>query len=383
MRILLVANYKPDQQRSMARYAEFLHAELRNRGHAAEIIHPPVIATRLMGRGNRLFRWLAYLDKFVFFPPLLRLRARRADVVHVCDHSNSWYLRWTGNTPNVITAHDALAIRSALGHFPQNPTRASGVVLQRWILRGLTHADWIACVSDKTRRDFESLLPAQSRMSVIGNPVDRSFRPARADDVKVLRASLGIAPEKEYLLHVGKDNWYKNRPGVLRIMAELRKLPRFSRVKLVMAGAPLPPALRETADSIGGVVELPGPTDEQLRALYTGALALLFPSFEEGFGWPILEAQACGCAVITSARPPMMDVAGDAAILIDPEEAASAAAAISGQIEEVPRLRQAGLANVRAFSMDSTVERYCGIYHELASASPRKRKSRGEMKAAV
>lgn len=367
MRILLVANYQPDRQRSMARYAELLYEELRKRGHTVRLIRPGAIATRVVGVGNPLFRWLAYLDKFFFFPPLLRLRARHADVVHVCDHSNSCYLRWTGKTPNVITAHDVLAIRSALGHFPQNPTRPSGVLLQRWILRGLARARRIICVSEKTRRDLEAILPAPPRMDVVANAVDPTFTSARAEEVATVRASLGLAPEEQYLLHVGNDNWYKNRPGALRIMAELRKHPQFRNSRLVMAGPALPPALREAAQALGGAVVECAPSDEQLRALYTGALALLFPSLEEGFGWPILEAQACGCPVITSDRSPMREIAGNAAIFIDPEDAVSAATAVSSRIGDLDALREAGLANVRAYSQENMVDRWCDIYRELAS----------------
>ena len=368
MRILLVANYQPDRQRSMARYAELLYEELRKRGHAVRVIRPGAIATRLVDGGNPLFRWLAYFDKFVFFPPLLWLRASHADVVHVCDHSNSCYLRWTGKTPNVITAHDVLAIRSALGHFPQNPTRPSGVLLQRWILRGLARARRIICVSDKTRRDLEELLPAPPRMDVIANAVDPAFTPARAEQIAAIRASLGLAAEEPYLLHIGNDNWYKNRTGVLHIMAELRKHPQFRDARLVMAGQALPPSLRKAAQAIdGAVVECVAASDEQLRALYTGALALLFPSLEEGFGWPILEAQACECPVITSNRSPMTEVAGNVAILINPEDAVSAAAAIASRMGDLDALREAGLANVRAYSPENMVDRWCEIYRELAS----------------
>jgi len=373
MKVLLVANYKPDRQKSMARYAGFLCAELLKRGYAAEMIHPSPVAARLVSPDNRFFRWLAYLDKFVFFPPLLWLRARRADIVHVCDHSNSFYLRWTGKTPNLITAHDALAIRSALGHFPQNPTRRSGVSLQRWILRGLARARWMVCVSQKTRQDFEQLLPRGPKMTVILNPLSYDFRAAPPEDIAAVRAACGLGAQEEYLLHVGKGTWYKNRPGVLQILAELRKFPRFRKMKLVMAGAPWREAVQETATSIDGVIEFIDPSDKQLQAFYSGALALLFPSLEEGFGWPILEAQACGCPVITSARSPMMEIAGTAAILVDPEDEVSAAAVIAARIDkEADALRRAGFENLRAYSMDTAMDRYCEVYQEIVSASPRK-----------
>jgi glycosyltransferase involved in cell wall biosynthesis len=365
MRILLVGNYNPDRQRSMARYAELLYVELLKRGHTMEVIYPAPIVTRFVGIGNAFFRWLAYLDKFVIFPPVLWLRARRMDLVHVCDHSNSFYLRWTGNTPNVITAHDALAIRSALGDFPQNPTRWSGVRLQRWILRGLARAQNMVCVSQKTQRDFEALLPGGPRMTVVPNPLSPSFSPAQSENIAEVRAACGLGAEDEYLLHVGKNTWYKNRPGVLRIVSELRKYPRFTRVKLVLAGDASPDELRE----ISGVVEFAAPSDQQLCALYSGALALLFPSFEEGFGWPVLEAQACGCPVITSARSPMSEIAGGAAILIDPENTNGAAAEIAARIHEVNALSQAGLVNARNYSVDNAMDRYCEIYREIVSAS--------------
>ncbi|HWF38269.1 MAG TPA: glycosyltransferase family 1 protein [Candidatus Acidoferrales bacterium] len=364
MRVLLVANYKPDRQRSMARYAELLHAELRKRGYAAEVIHPTCLAARLVRRESPFFRWLAYLDKFVFFPPVLWLRARRMNLVHICDHSNSYYLGWTGKTPSLITAHDALAIRSALGHFPQNPTRWSGVRFQRWILRGLASAKNMVCVSQKTQRDFEALLPGNTKLTVIPNPLSSNFSPAGPEDVAVVRSACGLAAEDEYLLQVGKGGWYKNRPGVFRIVTELRKFPRFSQVKLVLAGDSTPDELKEIPDA----VQYPAPSDQQLRALYSGALALLFPSLEEGFGWPILEAQACGCPVITSARSPMKEVAGGAAILIDPENAIGAAAEIASRIHELDSLRRAGLENVRNYSVANAMDRYCEVYHEIVSA---------------
>ncbi len=207
-------------------------------------------------------------------------------------------------------------------------------------------------------------------MTVIPNPLSYNFLPAPAEDVAAVRATCGLAPEDEYLLHVGKSNWYKNRPGVMRILAELREIPRFRQVKMVMAGTPLSGALLEMAASFTGIVEYVGPTDEQLQALYTGALALLFPSLEEGFGWPILEAQACGCPVITSSRPPMSEVAGGAAILIDPEDPVSAAAIIAARIHEADGLSSAGLANIRAYSIDDAMDRYCEVYKEVVSASP-------------
>lgn len=369
MRVLLVTNFKPDGQASMARYASLLSQQLRAGGYNVEAISPKPVLTELVSKQNPLFRWFGYIDKFVLFPPVLRRLSMRADIVHICDHSNSFYLRWTGKTPNLITAHDALAIRSALGHFPQNPTRWSGKKFQRWILRGLARGHRMVCVSQKTRQDFEVLLPKGPGMTVIPNSLNGNFR--RATDVEIgsIREVCKLREEDEYLLHVGGGSWYKNRPGVLSIMAELRKFPRFSKVKLVFAGSPLSIDLRKRAEELGEVIEYVWPSDDQLRALYSGALALLYPSLEEGFGWPVVEAQACGCPVITSARSPMKEVSGGAAILIDPEDPAGAAATIVARIRETAWLREAGLANTKNYSMDTTTERYLDVYREVVLAS--------------
>jgi glycosyltransferase involved in cell wall biosynthesis len=87
-------------------------------------------------------------------------------------------------------------------------------------------------------------------------------------------------------------------------------------------------------------------------------MALLFPSLHEGFGWPIIEAQRCGCPAITSDRPPMTEVAGGAALLIDPADEAGAAKLIAENLENMPDLRQAGLTNAKRFSPESIFAAY-------------------------
>src|SRR5207302_6886255 len=112
----------------------------------------------------------------------------------------------------------------------------------------------------------------------------------------------------------------------------------------------------------GSVMEVASPTDDDLRALYSGATALLFPSLYEGFGWPIAEAQSCGCAVITSSRPPMTEVAGGAALLIDPMDEAGAAATIAESLPNLSRLREPGLANAKRFDPEVVFTAYEGFF---------------------
>jgi glycosyltransferase involved in cell wall biosynthesis len=89
---------------------------------------------------------------------------------------------------------------------------------------------------------------------------------------------------------------------------------------------------------------------------------LLFPSIEEGFGWPILEAQACGCPVITNRRPPMSEVAGKGAILIDPSDIEASASTILLGLKDRERLRAEGFRNLERFDPEAIAEQYFAFY---------------------
>jgi glycosyltransferase involved in cell wall biosynthesis len=364
MRILIVGTYEPDSLHSMRLYASWLKRMLQARGHRVEIIRPRAFFGRLAGR-NTLGKYLGYLDKFLLFPPLLRTALRRCDLVHLPDQGYAMYRHLLGRKPHLLTCHDVLAIRAAFGEFSIAPTAWTGVLLQRWILSGLRAAGDVVCVSHKTAADLRRLLAGPApRIHVIHNPLNREYKPG-AGCSSALAERTGIHPGDRYLFTLGGVSWYKNRIAALHILARLVERPAFADMKLVMAGRPLSPAMRaaireeKIADH---VIEVVDPTGDELEALYGQAAALLFPSLEEGFGWPILEAQACGCPVITSNRPPMDEVAGDAAIFIDPQDPTQAAAEIALHWDRRDALRERGLANLRRFDEARIAESYCSLY---------------------
>jgi glycosyltransferase involved in cell wall biosynthesis len=132
-----------------------------------------------------------------------------------------------------------------------------------------------------------------------------------------------------------------------------------------MAGKPWTEEMRLLVASLkldGRVVERVEVSNEQLRALYSSAEALLFPSLQEGFGWPVVEAQACGCPVVTTNRPPMNDVGGPAAIYIDPANPVDAAGKIASDLAECERWRRKGLENAVRFSMSAMLKGYLKLY---------------------
>ncbi len=379
MRLLLVGNYPLDRQNSMLRYQDLLQRELSARGYVVGVAAPKTVWGGL-GRPGALAKWLGYVDKYLLFPWQLRTLARGWDWVHVCDHSNAVYLPYLPKKRSSITCHDLLAIEAAEGRHPVadvgRRVGRTGQVQQRWIAKHLLRARRVVCISHSTARSRRAL-GAAGEITVIHNPLSRSFAPQPQEEVERCRAQAGLLPGEPYVLHVGGNLWYKNRVGVLRIFGALRQHAAGAGLRLVMAGHPWTEEMRLGAQeaglnddrSAGPVLTWQDPTDREVEALYTGATLLLFPSLQEGFGWPILEAQSCGCAVATSDRDPMREIAGEAAILLDPADAVSAADTIAAAWDQLPALRQQGLTNAELYSAARLMPLYDAFFQTAFSAA--------------
>lgn len=369
LKIVLLSNYKPERAHSMLKYADMLRRGLTARGHAVEVVHPPVIFGRLPFLRGAAAKWIGYLDKYLLAPPWMRWKCRGADLVHVCDQTNSMYLQCAGRRPRVITCHDLIGVRGALGHFADVRVGRTGRILNEWIARSLARAEYLICDSHKTLADFREVAQhSRAASRVIHLSLNRECEAASPEMVRRTLAGLGLEEQTNYLLHVGGNQWYKNRLGAIRIFAELKRSPAFEDVRLILAGKPWSQEVRELAQRLGiheAMVEAADLTDEALNALYTGARGLLFPSLLEGYGWPILEAQACGCPVITTNRPPMTEVAGDGAILIEPEDTEGSARAILEQWPEAAILREAGFRNLERFTETKMLDAYEEAYAEV------------------
>jgi glycosyltransferase involved in cell wall biosynthesis len=293
-------------------------------------------------------------------------------LVHICDQANAPYTRWLGAVPCVVTCHDLLAARCALGEFPDQPVRWSGRQYQRAILRGLARATGVVFVSAHGRGHGVRLtgLPP-SRARVVGNAVAPVFRPVPADACDPVLRGLGIDPSWRFLLHVGGNQWYKNRPAVVDIFRRLLALPGCADLRLVMAGKPWSSALRRHVQRGAASVrirECADLGDRRLAALYSASAGLVFPSREEGFGWPLIEAQACGCPVFASARAPLMEVAGAGACFFDIDDPDAAAAVIAAGLRRREELVRAGFDNVRRFGSDAMRDGYLGAYADALAA---------------
>jgi glycosyltransferase involved in cell wall biosynthesis len=115
------------------------------------------------------------------------------------------------------------------------------------------------------------------------------------------------------------------------------------------------------------IVSIVNPESELLEALYSEAMALVYPSRFEGFGWPIIEAQACGCPVICSNREPLPEVAGDAAIVHDISDEAAFAADVLRLLDpsERDQWSKKSVQNAARYRAEEMISRYIALYNEL------------------
>ena len=373
--VLLIGNYAPDQQQSMLRFNQMMLQGLRDCGINAELIRPPAFFGRIRLFGGGIGKWLAYIDKFILFRwRLLRKLAARPTLVHICDHSNAPYARSASRFPLVITCHDMLAVRGGLGEDTDCPASPTGRILQRWILRGLGRADVVACDSRATAADAKRLITPENnkpRIALIEIGLSYPYRPLPKDVVDArLQAVPNLKPQGRFIVHVGSNLRRKNREGVLRIFS---KCAEQLDAQMVFIGEPLSDSLRAQARDLridNRIVDLGSASNELLEALYNRAHALLYPSRFEGFGWPIIEAQACGCLVVSSSAGPMSDVAGTGALLHEPDDEEGFVADLIRLLDPDERKRwsAAALENAKRFSAARMISEYRQLYRSLAPA---------------
>jgi glycosyltransferase involved in cell wall biosynthesis len=374
--ILLIGNYPLDRQQSMQRFATMMLEGLTAVGIAAEVIYPRPFFGRFRSAGSFIAKWLAYLDKFVLFRRRLSKKLReRPAVVHICDHSNAIYAKAIRGLPVVVTCHDLLAVRGALGEETDCPASLTGKLLQRWIVRGLENATVVACDSQATLADARRLVrrhDGKPALEMITLGLSYPYRRLAPEQARARLAGVGtLAPGAEFVLHVGSNLRRKNREGVLRIFARCQA--RWSG-SLVFAGDALSPSLRSLGQQLGvsdRIVEVPNPDNESLEALYNCATALLFPSTFEGFGWPIAEAHACGCPVLCADREPMTEVAGAAALIHPVEDEAGFADDLLRLTSPDERARWSAKAieNATRFSTGRMIFQYAELYRSLGAAA--------------
>ncbi len=297
---------------------------------------------------HRLERWALGFE----------LRPQRLDLFHATDFiPPAWGVRRT-----VATVHDLSFL-----HYPEYLTAEARRYYNDQIDWAVRRADALISVSQATRRDLTRLLDVPpERVTVVHHGVDPVFQPLPEEAVQAVLDRHALAPG--YLLFVGTWEPRKNLTGLLDAFAALRAsgVDR----QLVIVGRPgwLYDEIFARVEALGvtaGVHFIEQVALRELVALYNGALLHTLPSFYEGFGFPALEAMACGTPTVVSDRASLPEVVGDAGLLVDPDDPATLVAAFRRLHEDLAlrtRLRQAGLARAAAFTWDVAARKTFDVY---------------------
>lgn len=236
--------------------------------------------------------------------------------------------------PFVVTIHDLIHLR--------HPNPLARMYARQMIGRAVRRSRRVLTVSEAVKREIVATFGCSDEHVVVTpNGVGAPF------------VAQGRAAEGRYFLYVGNDKPHKNVDVLVEAFAQI------GGASLVLTGAPF-----ERFRARDGVIVTGFVDDEELAALYRGAMALVMPSREEGFGLPALEAMACGCAVITSNAPALVEITGDAALHVQPDADALRDAMWRMASDDALRrsLASRGIERAKNFTWTRCAELTSGVY---------------------
>jgi glycosyltransferase involved in cell wall biosynthesis len=322
-----------------------IYAAVERRPVPLDVLGPEVRLLRVPTSGLGRLAALSFLA-----------RRLRPDVVHAI-----YFLPPVTGRPTVLTLHDI-----SFERFPEFFSR-SALLRDRVLVRlSALAATRIVTVSETSRRDVIELYRiSPERVVAIPNGVSTAFYPPEDTDGPD-QASREGRPLR--LLAVGT---LQPRKNLLRLLDAVRLISRETLVDLRIVGPDgyQAEAIRQRVAGSAQVTIVGYVTEEDLANEYRQADIFVYPSIYEGFGLPVLEAMACATPVVTSTGGSLPDVAGDAALMVDPFDVTAMAEAIRRIAEDsalARTLRDRGLERARMFSWEETARRHLEVYRELA-----------------
>lgn len=353
-----------DGRKSMRLYGEHLSAALSHSFPQRFRVrsYTPLLPS---GRLNSKIR-LRY-GRYVSYPR--QARHNQGSVNHILDQTYAHLLRTVDPARTVVTVHDVTPLVAWKRLIP-GLTYPHYPLLFKHAIRSLVNARAVIAVSENTKRDLVAHCGIdETKITVIHNGIDPCFRSLTRNERDVRRAALELPDRRTYVLLIVGNQAYKNhRTSIHAASIVERMLDR--PVQLVwLGGSPAQGAaiLREhpLRNPILYLEEL---TQDQLVDLYNSIDCLLFPSWYEGFGWPPLEAMACGTPVVTSNAASLREIVGDAAPMAAPGDSEGLASAVASVWND-DALRSdfinRGLANTRRFTWEQCAASVADIYERL------------------
>ncbi|MCS6289208.1 MAG: glycosyltransferase family 4 protein [Nitrospira sp.] len=285
-------------------------------------------------------------------------------------HGPNFKMHTRGRSGGIVTIHDLW-----LARHPEYSRKLLGQAgSSRRAIATANRARRVVTVSEFSAREIEALygIP-RDRVVVIHNGVTEEFSPVQDEQAMPALMKRWAIPSAGFILFVGGADPRKNHRGFLQAVAQSRS-QLGGRVIVLVGDAEHPQgSYLATARSLGlgQDVRCTGRLNrEELRRLYSFADVFVFPSLYEGFGMPVLEAMACGAPTITSLTSSLPEVAGDAAVLVDPEDAGALGTAMVNVLSDQglrQQLRGRGFERARLFTWQRAALRTSALYRELCA----------------
>jgi len=294
-----------------------------------------------------------YLTLWLYYPALAK--RQKADINHILDHSISHLIGSLDSKKTIISCHDLIGLT-----FPASTPFWKRKIFWGKIIKNMSKARKIIAISQCTKNDILKYSSYKSAdIVVIYAGVSTKFRQVEKDKIEE-RFKFG----KPAILHVGHDNFYKNVEGLIKAVALLRK-----EVLLVKVGSISKRQLKLLRKLKVDFVQFLDLSEEKLVQVYNAVDLLAYPSWHEGFGFPVLEAMACGCPVVCSNAGALLEVASDAAIMVSPDDIAGIAGTIERILENQDlrqQLYEKGLKQAKKFSWEKTAMETADVYRKVA-----------------
>lgn len=348
--IYVNARFLTQELTGVQRFAEQLSLSLANIRNDLVFVSPDNIVRKSVAdklNVKILGKRQGHLWEQIELPSFLKRNAKPL-LLNLCSTAPVFYKN------QIVTHHDVTYKR-----YPESFSKKFNFLYGVIIPLMLKNSHRLLTVSEFSKEEIVDVYKIKKdKISIVYNAVDASFDSLNKD-----------GGEDKYLLAVSSPNFHKNFHGMIEAFLKLKntdcRLKVIGKTATSFATQDYSQLIKESEN-----IEFLGRVDDaELIRLYQGALAFVFPSFYEGFGIPPLEAQACGCPVISSSTASMPEVLGNSVIYFSPEDTDMMAECMRRIItDEALRaeLINAGMENVKRFSWDVSAMRVSSILDELS-----------------